>query len=1206
MKIGIHIRFLIFLVAFLLSFAFARPPDLLNLKFEHLTAEDGLSQNSIYAILQDRTGFMWFGTHDGLNRYDGTRFRIFKYDPTDSTSISDNIVLALLEDSEGRLWVGTTNGLNCFDPLTERFTRYLSDPSDPNRLSHNTIRQLLQDRFGRIWVGTLGGVNCLDPKSGRLVRFLHDENDPRSLSSNWIEALLEDHNGDIWVGTSRGLDRLKLPPDGSLPPNLTFQHFSPHPPDASDLKNNLVNALFEDRSGNLWVTGTNFLAKLVQTNSPAPRFEYVNQRISTPIRIFYEDVAGRLWMQDWGGGLTVFNPRQGTFFTFQHDQWNPFSLSNNTVTSAYVSSEGILWVGTSGGGLNKAVLRQKPFRHYYHRTNDPNSLANRSIRGIYQSPDGMLWVGGYHGLDRLDPRTDRVVHYQAHPNDPNGLLSNSVRVIYPDPDYNGEVLWLGLESEIGLQRFERNTGRFTHFTQTSGALSVLSGHPVMAILKDRRGILWIGTIGGLKRYDERQGTVTFYTHDPTNPAGLGNHVVNALCEDRSGNLWIGTDNGLDCLRDGYEPFLHYRHDPDDPTSLSNNRIKCIYQASDGVLWIGTDGGGLNRLDPETKTFRYYSTRDGLPNEVIYGILEDQRGWLWLSTNRGLSRFDPQTETFQNYGPEDGLQGNEFNSGSYFKSASGEMFFGGLNGITAFFPQTIREDSSIPPVVFTAFKKMGVIAPLDTAITAKKIITLPPSVKVFSFEFRALSYVAPQKNRYAYRLAGGHNQWIELGNNPEVTFSNLSPGRYVLQVRGSNHDGVWNEQGASLTLIVLPYFWQRWWFRALVIALIFALTFLVFLIRTRNIRKRNKALQMEIEQRKRAEKQLQITLGEVEQLKDRLEEENTFLRREISTKISLVEDIIGESPAMKYVLHRLKQFAPTDTTVLILGETGTGKELFARAVHNLSSRKGKAFVKVNCAALPHNLIESELFGHEKGAFTGAQEQRKGRFELADGGTIFLDEIGELPLDLQAKLLRVLQEGQFERVGGTKTIKVDVRIIAATNRNLRREVQEGRFREDLYYRLNVFTLNLPPLRKRKEDIPLLLETMLQRFCQKHGKEINSIPNGVLKRLQNYDWPGNVRELENVIERAVITSPGKVLRLMDDLKPLTVNGSENGTFLSLEEMERQHILNALEKTGWKIEGSGGAAALLEINAATLRSRMKKLGIHRPQNQLNPSSNP
>lgn len=347
-------------------------------------------------------------------------------------------------------------------------------------------------------------------------------------------------------------------------------------------------------------------------------------------------------------------------------------------------------------------------------------------------------------------------------------------------------------------------------------------------------------------------------------------------------------------------------------------------------------------------------------------------------------------------------------------------------------------------------------------------------------------------------------------------------------------------------------------------------------------------------RKQAEIDLKQSYSAIEQLKNQLEAESDYLREEIKIDHSY-DKIIGRSDALTYVLYKVEQVAPTDSTVLILGETGTGKELIARAIHNASQYKDHPLVKVNCAALPANLIESELFGYEKGAFSGADARHVGRFEVADGTTLFLDEIGELPLELQPKLLRVLQEGEFERLGSSQTIKVNARVIAATNRDLEGDVRKGMFREDLFYRMNVFPITVPPLRDRKEDIPLLVNFFLERFCRRLGKKIAIIPSGVMQTLADYEWRGNVRELENVIERAVINSSGPKLRLMDDL---TRSGREDfsAAVCSLEDNERNHIVRILKKTNWRVDGPKGAALILDINSSTLRSRMRKLGIRKP----------
>ncbi|MRR57229.1 MAG: AAA family ATPase [Deltaproteobacteria bacterium] len=355
------------------------------------------------------------------------------------------------------------------------------------------------------------------------------------------------------------------------------------------------------------------------------------------------------------------------------------------------------------------------------------------------------------------------------------------------------------------------------------------------------------------------------------------------------------------------------------------------------------------------------------------------------------------------------------------------------------------------------------------------------------------------------------------------------------------------------------------------------------------------LLQEIEERKEAEKSLHAAVVEIKQLKERLQAENIYLQREVSGDFNFGE-IIGQSSAMSYVFFRVEQVAPQDATVLLLGETGTGKGVIARAIHSCSARKDRPMITVNCTSLPANLIESELFGREKGAFTGANVRQIGRFELANGGTIFLDEIGEMPLELQSKLLRFIQDGEFERLGNPRTIKVDVRIIAASNRNLEEEIANSRFREDLFYRLNVFPITIPPLRQRTEDIPLLIHHFIAKFNKKMGKKIDSVSKETMKALQEYSWPGNVRELESVVERAVITSPGTSLQVLDRFDTFRKAGelvAEDVT--ALADLEQHHILQVLKTTGWRIEGKNGAALLLGLNPSTLRARMRKYGISR-----------
>jgi transcriptional regulator with GAF, ATPase, and Fis domain len=481
------------------------------------------------------------------------------------------------------------------------------------------------------------------------------------------------------------------------------------------------------------------------------------------------------------------------------------------------------------------------------------------------------------------------------------------------------------------------------------------------------------------------------------------------------------------------------------------------------------------------------------------------------------------------------------------------------------------------------------------INLAKEIVLAYDQNDITLEYVALHYSRSDEITYQFQLENYDKNWREAGTNRFANYTNLPTGEYTLLVKATSSDGVVSTNPATLNIIIVPPFWQTAWFRILVIIIILSVLFIAYKMRIKHLEKKRKQLEERVAERTEAARKLRGALDEVENLKNRLQAENVYLQSELKVEHNF-ENIISTSDEFNKVLQSVEQVASTDSTVLVLGETGTGKELLARAIHSISKRSDRPLVKVNCATLPENLIESELFGHEKGAFTGAISKKIGRFELANSGTIFLDEMGELQLGLQTKLLRVLQEGEFERLGDPKTIKVDVRIIAATNRNLEKEIENGNFREDLFYRLNVFPIKIPPLRDRKEDIPLLVNHFLKKYNRKAGKDVSVITQDVMAKLQSYNWPGNIRELENIMERAVVTSNSKKLVLGDWLSKsdLTKTSSK---ILPLEKMEKQHIIEVLEITEWKVSGEKGAAKILDINPQTLVSRMKKLGINKPK---------
>jgi two-component system sensor histidine kinase ChiS len=563
--------------------------------------------------------------------------------------------------------------------------------------------------------------------------------------------------------------------------------------------------------------------------------------------------------------LNKFDRKQNKFFPFKSDPNDPFSLSQDRIRSIFESQSGTLWVGTSNKGLNKLIQVGKEFLHYKKETNNPNSLSHNVAAKIYEDHLGILWVatmGG--GLNQWDQKREKVIHYTHDPHDPGSLGSNHVTCL--DEDSTG-MLWVGTLN--GLYKFSREKKTFSRYQPKSrtdkNKNQVLSYEFIVCLLEDQQGLFWIGTLKGLYALNLANGKVTAYTSTPHHPGSLSHNEVRTLYETRSGVLWIGTYQGLNRFNRENSKFVHYLADPAEPNSISQNDIYCICEDHQGTLWIGTHGGGLNKMvNPGSHpTFIHYTREDGLPNNVIHGILEDNMGFLWLSTNNGLSRFDPITETFINYTEKDGLQDNEFVIGSYYKSQSGEMFFGGINGFNAFHPEKILKNLYVPPVVITdikVFRSINHIDDMDNIennynqkagsrffkrVVDREEIVLPSKENTFSIEFAALDYTDPEKNQYAYMLEGLDRDWIYLGNKRQIVFTNLAPGEYTLRVKGSNSSGVWNEKGLTRTINILPPPWKTWSFVLLIALLIIVMVFFTVFFKIRQ-KKRSRQEQIDIE------------------------------------------------------------------------------------------------------------------------------------------------------------------------------------------------------------------------------------------------------------------------------------------------------------------------------------------------------------------------
>jgi len=806
--------------------AAAASPD----AFRRLSLAQGLSQSIVNSLVQSRSGFLYAATEDGLNRWDGYRFTVYRASAASLDSLTYNEVRSVSEDPSGALWVGTFGGgVHRFDPATGRFSRFGHDPADPASLAADLVRAVVADRRGAVWVGTQGGgLDRLDPATGRCTHFRHDASDPGSLAGDHVRVILADRDGALWVGTEgAGLDRLD-------PETGRATHFRHRPGDPGSLGHDTVTALAETRDGTLWVgtdgggacaldrAGGRFACLAVGAASGALP--------SGRIGALLEDRDGALWIGTDGAGVVRREPATGAITVYRHDPADLSSLSADRVRSLLEDSSRVLWVGTYGGGLSALDLTRKRFVHYRNRPDDPTSLGHDIVWSFHEDPSGIVWIGtDAGGLDRFDRGAGRFRHYRHDPADPGSIASDTVRVVAPA---RGGALWIGT-SGAGLDRLDPATGRFSHFRHDPADPGSLAHDDLRDVWEDASGIVWVATYGGgLDRLDPATGRFRHFRHDDSDPDSIASDLVRTVFEDGRGDLWIGTHGaGADRLDRRTGRFAHHRAAPGGGAALAGNFVFGFLEDRRGDLWVATYGGGIGRLDRATGRFVRHAAAD-LASDSTYGILEDGAGALWISTNNGLSRLDPATGSVRTFDVADGLQSNEFNGGAYLAGRSGELFFGGINGFNVFFPDRIGRNDEPPPVVVTELllanrpvrageRHHGRVV-LERPIESTGAVAVSYRDQVVTFEFAGLHFTAPEKNRYAYRLEGFSDEWIPTGADRRfATFTGLRPGSYTFRVKASNNDGVWNERGAALRLTVLPPYWATWWFRLGVLAVLAA-------------------------------------------------------------------------------------------------------------------------------------------------------------------------------------------------------------------------------------------------------------------------------------------------------------------------------------------------------------------------------------------------
>lgn len=818
-----------------------------GLKFNRIGAEQGLSQSVVNCVMQDRKGFMWFGTDDGLNRYDGYEMKVIKNIPGNENSLSNNGILCIHEDENGQLWVGTNGGgITLYDPVTGRYRKYLHDPLDTNSLSNNVVKSIFEDRDKNLWIGTEDGLNLFDRITGKCTRYLTNQ----GLKSARIWSICEDRDGLLWLATyGGGLHSF----DKKTKEFVQYQDVDDSGKQRNPNSEKLRYVYFDSR-GQLWI-GTHG-ASMVHFKRSTHQFTYyplIGKDHSTVVTKILEDKNGILWIGT-RNGLIAYDQNFNTYYPYSNEESNPMSLSHNSISDIIEDIAGSIWIGTNGGGVNAYHKTSNKFGHYYRVETASNTISSNKIYGFEEDPGGNLWLGTYEGgLSCFNRKLGVFSNFRS----PQNNTHDNILCLYLDTE---NLLWFGSwGGGVNYYDLSKKTFGKQPFVNIPEKNS-LCNNSVLCIKEDNRGLLWIGTFNGLNTYDKKTQQFSKYS----TADGLSNNTVQTLHFDDRDRLWIGTAGGGLNVMDLPSGSIKSYSEKNGNKGLSSSIVNCIYEDTRGNLWIGTVMG-LCKMNTREETFEHFFEKDGLPNDYIYGILEDDYGFLWLSTNKGLSKFNPvakpdDPKRFKNYLVLDGLQDYEFNQGAFFKSKTGEMFFGGQKGFNAFYPLQIIDNKHIPPVHVSSFKIYGKEVSLDTGIAEKKFIELSYKDNFFSFEFVALDYILPARNLYSYKMEGLDQDWSPPSARRFASYTDLGGGDYLFRVKAANNDGVWNEEGALLHIRINPPFWKTNWFYALTVFSGIFSVFAFIRIRIRQVHKEKRVLEIKVAERTRelAQKNKDIT------------------------------------------------------------------------------------------------------------------------------------------------------------------------------------------------------------------------------------------------------------------------------------------------------------------------------------------------------------
>jgi len=826
-----------------------------SLKFEHIGTTEGLSQINVTSNIQDEKGFLWFGTRDGLNRYDGYKFTTYRYNPKDNNTISSSSINDLVEDKEGNLWIATEGGgINKFDIKHNLVTRYLHDDHRTNSISSNSVNKLALDGDGNLWIATeRGGLNFFDVKTKQFHHYVHSNDDVNCISDNNIRAVFEDTNHNLWVGTSTGgLNLLNKKTN-------TFSRFGHDDANARTISGNAVSCIFEDKSHQIWVgTQKNGLNLFDPQKGIFTRYEHDEKNQNSIdgdyIRCLNEDEDGNIWVGAENGGISILKKGTDKFYNYKHDEIDHNSLNGNSIYSICRDKIGNMWLGAFSGGINLFRKSTKSFNYYSHNSS-ASSLSNNFVLDLFEDVDKNIWIGtDGGGLNHFSPKNGNFASYTHSLTKKNTISGNYVLTINQDSDGD---LWFGTWAD-GISIFNPKTHTYSYLKHDPANPNSLIGNNAYAITFTSDNKAWIGCYDdGLSEYDKRTKIFKHFKFDAHDLQSISSDRIYAILEDKKKNLWIGTyDGGLDLLdreTNKFTRFIHNEHH----NSISSNMVPDIFEDHNGNLWLSTFGG-LNFFNPETRQFKIFTKKDGLASDIIYSVKEDNDHNLWISTNSGISEYDPIKNVFKNFTSEDGLQNGEYKPHSSLKTRDGVLYFGGVNGFNSFSPDKILKPAGFSPLIITSFqvfnKPLAIArnandpSSLKQDISDAKAITLSYKQSEISLEFAALDFSSASKKNYAYMLEKFDKDWNYVGSRNSASYTNIPPGNYVFKIKYQNASGLWSPVDSGLQITIVPPFWLTWWFETLVVILVIVGVYAVFKIRMRSIKKQKQNLEKLVNER----------------------------------------------------------------------------------------------------------------------------------------------------------------------------------------------------------------------------------------------------------------------------------------------------------------------------------------------------------------------